>query len=749
MVIGYAAYNTTINIYGNGKLAENLSDFKVYLSNIKVNGKEVSGINNTKDGFTINDINGTLEYEITNDSTEYDTESYLECVKEDENVGKSWNFDYTGTIQNFLTPADGRYKLETWGAQGGDGTYPSSSSAIGGYGGYSVGTYSLIKNAKLFILIGGKGTSGVMPANSSATNTVSTGGFNGGGNGSNAYDGQYFYGTGGGGGATNISYNNDLLKNGSSGAVLIASGGGGGGSLSWSQNEGYNKYVGGSGGGYIGGNGTGWPNYSYGIGGTQSLVSNVAYAGLFGAGGDGATGGAGGGSGYYGGTGSRTWTSAGGGSGYIGNSLLTEKSMYCYNCQESSEESTKTISTTCTSATPASACTKSGNGYARITLISSPTSITTDKITISAQESTSQDLKNVNGKILTCKLKVNKISRTEKKEYTGPTEWTFDYTGGEQTLTAPTTGTYKLEVWGAQGGENANKFAGAAGAYSSGEITLMKGQKFYIYVGGKNGYNGGGSPSTQAYPANIGGYGGGATDIRLINGTWNNFESLKSRIMVAGGGGGAGGTAHTGTEYQVEPTVTGYGLNGNGGISHCTSSNCGGLGGDDLAGFGAGANGDTQSLVTRGDVSDKSHLIGENGKNGTFGIGGTGGSSGVYYYNLSSYKNVYSGGSGAGGGGGYFGGGGGAGSNGWWGDRGGSGGGGSSFVSGNTSSKAISSDSTANNIIYLSSSVHYSGLYFDNSKMLSGNESIPSHDGASSTKGNKGNGYARITLISY
>lgn len=44
--------------------------------------------------------------------------------------------------------------------------------------------------------------------------------------------------------------------------------------------------------------------------------------------------------------------------------------MYCYNCQESSEEFTKTISTTCTSATPTSACAKSGNGYARITLIS-------------------------------------------------------------------------------------------------------------------------------------------------------------------------------------------------------------------------------------------------------------------------------------------------------------------------------------------------------------------------------------------
>ena len=57
-------------------------------------------------------------------------------------------------------------------------------------------------------------------------------------------------------------------------------------------------------------------------------------------------------------------------SGYIGNSLLTNKAMYCYNCTPSSVESTKTISTTCTSATPTPNCAKQGNGYAKITLVS-------------------------------------------------------------------------------------------------------------------------------------------------------------------------------------------------------------------------------------------------------------------------------------------------------------------------------------------------------------------------------------------
>ena len=60
-------------------------------------------------------------------------------------------------------------------------------------------------------------------------------------------------------------------------------------------------------------------------------------------------------------------------------------------------------------------------------------------------------------------------------------------------------------------------------------------ETFYLFIGeqGKYGYiesfNGGG----------IGQFGGGgASDIRTVNGTWDDFESLKSRIMVAAGGGG-------------------------------------------------------------------------------------------------------------------------------------------------------------------------------------------------------------------
>lgn len=58
-----------------------------------------------------------------------------------------------------------------------------------------------------------------------------------------------------------------------------------------------------------------------------------------------------------------------GGSGYIGNNLLTNKVMYCYKCNASSLENTKTISTTNASSSAISNYAKKGNGYARISFV--------------------------------------------------------------------------------------------------------------------------------------------------------------------------------------------------------------------------------------------------------------------------------------------------------------------------------------------------------------------------------------------
>ena len=294
-------------------------------------------------------------------------------------AGGNYNISTTYTEakeHTYTVPYTGTYKLETWGAQGG-----GYDTIKGGYGGYSVGTIQLNYNTNLYVNVGGEG--------GSVTQGTISGGYNGGGSAGNTNSNQYnvrWFGSGGG--ATHIATKSGLLKtlSNSLSSVLIISGGGGGGYYNTSNS---NTADGGSAGGYIGSDGVttgigGWG--SYGTGGTQteggynmvdattcSNCSSSSYGkdavGGFGYGGQGGTS-TGGGSGYYGGGGSYHVQAAGGGSSYIGNSLLTNKYMYCYNCSTSDATDTKTYTTTNVSSTPTANYAKSGNGAARITLVS-------------------------------------------------------------------------------------------------------------------------------------------------------------------------------------------------------------------------------------------------------------------------------------------------------------------------------------------------------------------------------------------
>ena len=306
---------------------------------------------------------------LLNEDKQYKYKLYEErvgnCAYE---IGQVWNFEYTGSEQEFIAQCEGIYKLETWGASGGKGIY-NTQIATEGYGAYATGKITVANHDVLYINVGGKGTDGNMP--SSGTQVINQGGYNGGGSGISAYPGED-YGSAGGGGATHISLNKGLLSmlENKIESILIVSAGGAGGNLQWYKKGGYLRYAGGSGGGILGNSGSQWSSsYVKGLGGTQTSGGAGKEKGTFGQGGKGSVGGSGGGSGLYGGGSSGTWASAGGGSSYIGNTLLTEKVMYCYNCTESTEESTKTISTTCHSSTPTENCAKEGNGYAKITYL--------------------------------------------------------------------------------------------------------------------------------------------------------------------------------------------------------------------------------------------------------------------------------------------------------------------------------------------------------------------------------------------
>lgn len=292
-----------------------------------------------------------------------------------------FDFDYTGDEQTFTVPFSGTYKLETWGAQGAT----DSENYYGGYGGYSIGNIHLIENENLYLIVGGKGQN----VNTKNEAAVAIGYPNGGAVSSHNHS-NYDINLSSGGGSTHISDKNKLLaelQNDKDSIFIVAGGGGGvcawwqeslrddnvadnggsgGGQKGTTTSQNYNKNNPGSGSQIKGGTGGGnlegnpadkWLNGSFGTGGGAKIEDKIYNVS------------GGGGGGYYGG--GASWGGSGaGGSGYIGNSLLTNKAMYCYNCEESSEEDTKTISTTCAEETPTSNCAKKGNGYARITLIS-------------------------------------------------------------------------------------------------------------------------------------------------------------------------------------------------------------------------------------------------------------------------------------------------------------------------------------------------------------------------------------------
>lgn len=235
---------------------------------------------------------------------------------------------------------------------------------------------------------------------------------------------------------------------------------------------------------------------------------------------------------------------------------------------------------------------------------------------------------------------------------------TFNFTGSVQTYTVPVGVTsIDIECWGAQGaGGN-----GGNGGYVKGTMSVTPGQVLNVYVGGQNGYNGGGTGH-----AAIARNGGGASDVRV------SPYALADRVIVAGGGGGGGQTdvgvrnGGTGGGGTVGPNYAGGGggdgYGGNGGAGGVT----GGTGNTSCHSGGAGGGGFTSG----GQPSCNTCYTSSCGQAGTLGLGGNGDAweNGICY---TTYGGTN------GGGGGYYGGGGSS-----VGNCGGGGGGGGSSYSG-------------------------------------------------------------------
>lgn len=294
----------------------------------------------------------------------------------------------------------------------------------------------------------------------------------------------------------------------------------------------------------------------------------------------------------------------------------------------------------------------------------------------------------------------------------------FSYVASAQTFTAPKTGTYKIECWGASGGAAVLSSSEGTAGYVSGVIMLTKNQVLYVYTGqqGKEYDN-----YSSTYMFNGGGYanklssglcgscGGGATDIRTTNGSWDNSTSLNSRIMVAAGGGGVrdydthaiNGCAGGLQGYDGNPPIETYKPNQ-------------GKGGTQTAG---------------GAAPTRYHDSVQNGTAGELGKGGIGGRS-------SGTSTEHGGGSG--GGGGLYGGSGASGLiNGVW-----FGGGGSSYISGH-------SGCTAKTLTF-SSTVMIDGAGYQWTSTKGSRVGIPTPaNGSVRQNGYVGNGFCRITRVGY
>ena len=138
------------------------------------------------------------------------------------------------------------------------------------------------------------------------------------------------------------------------------------------------------------------------------------------------------------------------------------------------------------------------------------------------------------------------------------TEFFNVQTQGIQEWTVPSTGTYRIEAYGAQGGNGSGSSTGGLGARMRGDFSLTKGEVIKIMVGQL------GTGATNVLSAG----GGGGTFV--IKSPYNNTASI---LVIAGGGGGE---AQNSTGTPAGQTTNNGAVGGNSGGSAGTGGNAGG-----------------------------------------------------------------------------------------------------------------------------------------------------------------------------
>ena len=279
-----------------------------------------------------------------------------------------------------------------------------------------------------------------------------------------------------------------------------------------------------------------------------------------------------------------------------------------------------------------------------------------------------------------------------------------------QSLVLP-PGRYLIECYGAQGGvglrDGKRTLHGGKGAYTSGILTVKTRLQLFLYIGGQgedarlddskptihSGWNGGGNGEYDKDVGDPSGFdhsaaGGGATDIRLIGGDFDNDASLKSRIMVAAGGSGSAYLTYGSPGGDIQS----YFMENYSSYDHYVSFT------NQTHGHALGIGENGRDLET----------VPYSGAGGGY-FGGT--TNNFTTAHNHGYRAVSSGGS--------------------------------SYVSGYKDCIAMSENGEP-----LKDSIHMSGIFFQKPKILNGFQTFPGIGGKETETGHEGNGAIRITQLS-
>lgn len=132
---------------------------------------------------------------------------------------------------------------------------------------------------------------------------------------------------------------------------------------------------------------------------------------------------------------------------------------------------------------------------------------------------------------------IDKIDDELSRYSNTATEFVYNSESKVQEFIVPygMAGWYKIELWGASAATYDSDGHFGRGSYTSGTIYLEENTHLYFYLGQKG--IAGTTVFNQINSSKAGA--GGATDVRMISGgeSWGEENSLKSMIMLAGGGG--------------------------------------------------------------------------------------------------------------------------------------------------------------------------------------------------------------------